>query len=457
VTRILAVDIGTSSVRAVVHDERGRPVAGETAQTSYEPTHGHDGRADFDPDELYDATAAVVAKAVWSRAEIGAVAVSCFWHALTALDERGRPVMPLITWRDTRSAAAADELARRVDPDAVHRRTGCFLHASFWPAKLAWLRSEHPETFARAARFVSFPDYVYGRLLGSTATSLSMASATGLLDQRAGTWDDELLDVLGLEPSQLPVVSDEPVEHEGRSWFPALGDGACSNVGAGCTTPERAALMIGTSGALRTLHAAAGAEPRDRLFLYRLDAERVVEGGALSDGGNLFAWLDATLRVTGSRGLATRDPGANGLTFLTVLGGERSPNWNARARGALAGMSFDTTAEDVLQAAFEGVAFRFAEVAELMPEVREVVAAGRALVVDADWVQILADVLERPVSVSGVAESSARGAAVAVLERLGNEVEAAPIDRVVEPRPDRFEALRDARRKQQELYEAVTR
>jgi len=342
-----------------------------------------------------------------------------------------------------------------VDPEAVHRRTGAFLHASYWPAKLAWLRDEQRETFEHAHRFVSFSDYLYGRLLGSTATSLSMASGTGLLNQRTLAWDEELLEVLGLRPEQLPEISDEPVEREGRLWYPAIGDGAAANVGAGATSAERAVLMVGTSGAYRTLHPATAREARPRLFLYRLDERHVVEGGALSDGGNLYSWLDQTLRLGDTRRLAEREPAAHGLIFLALLGGERSPNWNARARGAVAGLSFDTSPADLLQAALEGVAFRFAEIVELMPEVREIVGAGHALVVDDDWVQILADVLERPLALSPVEEASARGAAIVALDRLGAEPEPAPSGRLVEPRPERFAALREARERQRDLYYAV--
>jgi gluconokinase len=434
----------------------GRPAAGEIAQTTYEPTHGHDGRADFDADHLVDVVRAALEQAGGSDQGVRAVGASCFWHSLLAVDSRGHAVTPLFTWRDTRSAEAAEALRAVVDPEDVHRRTGAFLHASYWPARLAWLRAEHREAFDRAKRFVSFPDYLYERLVGSGATSLSMASATGLLDQRTASWDEELLEVLEVGPERLPSISDDPVEHDGRLWYPAIGDGAASNVGAGVTSAERAVLMVGTSGAFRTLHPARHPEPRPRLFLYRLDERHVVEGGALSDGGNLYSWLGRTLRVGETRGLAEREPAAHGLTFLTLLGGERSPGWNARARGALSGLSFDTSPEDVVQAALEGVAFRFADVVDLMPEVREIVAVGHALVVDPGWVQILADVLERPLTVSPVAEASARGAAIVAVGRLGGEPEPAPTGPVVEPRPERFAALREARARQRELYLAVT-
>jgi gluconokinase len=398
-------------------------------------------------------TAAVLDEARREAGErLDAVCVSAFWHSLVPVDAAGRAIGPLLTWRDTRSAPAAERLARLLDPEAVLARTGCPPHPSFWPAKLAWLAEAEPDTFARAARFLSFPDYLYLRLPGEGPTSLSMASGTGLLDANEGRWDVELLDVLGLDPARLPVISDEPV----GTWFPALGDGACSNVGAGCLSRDRAALMIGTSGAYRTVFEAGTATPRPGLFLYRLDGRRFVEGGSISDGGNLWAWLERTLPLPHAFDVAAREPDAHGLTFLALLGGERSPGWNADARGAVTGLHLGTTAADLFQAALEGVAYRVAEIADLLPEVRDVVATGGALLADRGWAQVLADVLERPVTVSGVPEGSLRGAAVVALERLGATPDPAPLGETLEPRPERFEAYRAARERARSLYEAVT-
>lgn len=455
-TRVLALDVGTSSVRARVYDEAGRPLAGVEAQTRYEPTHGHDGHAEFDAEHLVDVTRAALEEA---RREAGgaidAVAASCFWHSLLAVDACGRVLGPLLTWRDTRAAAAARHLGALVDREAVYARTGCPLHPSFWPAKLAWLRETEPDLFAAAARFVSFDHYLYEQLVGAARTSLSMASGTGLLDLEERVWDGELLEALEVEPERLPELGDEPVEAD-SPWFPALGDGACSNVGAGCLTRDRAALMIGTSGAYRVLCEAGQAEPRDGLFLYRLDERRFVAGGSLSDGGNLYAWLARTLSIGRGSAVAELGPDSHGLTFLPLLGGERSPGWNAAARGAVAGLSFDTEPEHLVRAALEGVAFRFADVAELLPGVREVVATGHALLASDVWAQILADVLERPLTRSAVDEASLRGAAVVTLERLGETPEPAPLGAVVEPRPECFETYRSARARQRELYRKLT-
>jgi gluconokinase len=440
--RVLALDVGSSSVRARAFDERGRELAG-SARRAYEPRYGADGSAELDADELVRATNAVLDEA--GRA-FDALAISCFWHSLLLLDAAGRPLTPVLLWQDRRAVAQAEELAARLDPELVHARTGSFLHPSFWPAKLAWLRAECPELLAAASRAISFGDYLFLRLTGELRTSLSMASGTGLLDVRARSWDAELLDALELDAELLPPIGDDPAGNPPA--FPPLGDGACSNLGAGCTTADRAALMVGTSGAYRIVRQGEP-EPHAGLFSYLLDERRVVEGGAVSDGGNLHAWLERTLRLEHAE---LREPDTHGLTFLPLLGGERSPGWNPRATGAIVGLTFHTDATDLLQAGREGIAYRLAEIADRLPGVREVVATGHALLASPAWIQLFADVLGRPVTASAVAEGSARGAAVHALERLGAEPDPAPLSRAHEPDPRRAEVYEAARERQRELY-----
>jgi gluconokinase len=442
VARVLALDVGTSSVRSRVFDEAVEE--GDVARREYP--------GEEDPDRLVD----LVREAVGSALRAGAVdaaGTSCFGHSLLPLDAGGRPLTPILGWRDTRSADAAERLQRRLDAEAVHARTGCHVHTSYWPAKLAWLAEEQSDVFRAARRFVSFPEYLYAQLLhvAEAPMSISVASATGLLDLQTLAWDEELLATLGLDPARLPQLSDEPV----GDWFPATHDGACANVGAGCVSRERAALTIGTSGAFRTVYETETPSPRDGLFLFRVRGPRVVEGGALSDGGNVYRWLGETLTDTGGS-LADRDPDSHGLTFVTLLGGERSPGWHQHARGVLHGLTFSTTALDIRQAALEGVAFRFADVVELMPEVQEIVATGGALLRDEDWCQIVADVLGRPITASGVREASLRGAAVLALERLGETVPDAPLGRRFDPRPAHRAAYVAARERQRRLYRVAT-
>ena len=133
-----------------------------------------------------------------------------------------------------------------------------------------------------------------------------MASATGLFNQHKCDWDRELCEGLGISIEQLPEIAQPGqtfqlsfVDHvsrwpllDGAAWFPAIGDGAANNIGAGCVAPDRVTLMIGTSGAMRVLF--TGKPPASlpaELFCYRADRDRVVIGGALSDGGGLYRWM----------------------------------------------------------------------------------------------------------------------------------------------------------------------
>jgi gluconokinase len=412
---VLALDIGSSSVRAQRFDDRAEP-EGELKQEKYETSDAAE-------------VAALVRDVCGGDEPDG---TSCFGHSLVAVDRHWKPLTPILGWRDTRSADAAEWLQRRLDPDAMHARTGAYLHPSYWPAKLAWLAQVEPELFREAEYFVSFSDFVLGR----PETSVSMASGTGLLDLTTNAWDLELLDVLGLDAERLPRIVEQPV------WL----DAVCSNLGAGCVGLERAALMVGTSGALRILYETERPQPRDGLFLYRYDGRRVIEGGALSDGGNLHAWLEKTL----ADGSSDADE-EHGLTFLPFLGGERSTGWDPDATGAILGLTFDTTPADIRQAALEGVGFRFAAIADLLPDVEEIVATGGALMKDEGWVQILADALARPVTLSAVEEASLRGAAVAVVDDAAEP----ELGDTFHPREERAEAYRSARERQERLYQVL--
>src|SRR5437867_3169350 len=215
---------------------------------------------------------------------------------------------------------------------------------------------------------------------------------------------------------------------------------------------ERAALD--DAALVEAVHEEPRPRPRPGLFMYRLDERRVVEGGALSDGGNLHAWLEATL-ADSSGSIIERSPEEHGLTFLPFLGGERSTGWDPAATGAVTGLTFATTPRDLRQAALEGVAFRFAAIVDLLPEVEEIVGTGGGLLADREWTQLIADALARPVTASKVEEASLRGAAVATLERLGYEPADAPLGEVFRPREERAEAYRSARERQRQVYEEL--
>ena len=475
------MDVGSSSVRAGFYDGVGKELEGTEVKLDYDFEYTADGGASKDADELLDLVARAI-DGVLSRAEdaeVSGVAMSTFWHSVLGVDRDGRPTTPVMTWADRRAAKHAAELREGVDERAYHGRTGCVLHSSYWPAKLVWSKQAMPDAFGGAEHWVSPADYFYARFFGGPyRVGTSMASATGLFDQNEKRWDREILASLPIEEAQLSSVSDDPrrgLDGEWARrwpslsdvpWFPAAGDGACSNVGSGCTGSDRLALMVGTSGAMRVLWKADSVEIPDGPWCYRSDAGHYVMGGALSDGGNLIEWLRNTLRLPDpeetEKLLSEIEPDSHGLTFLPLFAGERGPGWADLANGTIAGLSMSSKPVEILRAAMEAVAYRFAIIAEMLetasPGEKEVIASGGGLLHSPTWTRIMADTLGKPVTVSGVNEASSRGAALIALEALGGpEIEKAEVHlgETFEPDPDRHEIYRKALQRQRELYDAV--
>ena len=476
--RILSVDLGSSSVRAELYDGSGTRQEGTETRLDYELEYTPDGGVAVAADELLDLVVRAIDGALDNAgsAPISGIATSTFWHSVLGLDGEGRPTTPVLYWADRRAAPAARELRGRLDELAVHRRTGCVLHSSYWPAKLLWLSREKTGAFEKTERWVSPADYFYERFFGTSHVGTSMASATGLFDQNLRRWDTEMIEALPIDQTQLSPISEEPLRGLGEEWarrwpalrdvpwFAAAGDGACSNIGSGCTTSGRLALMVGTTGAMRVLQKADFIEIPDGPWCYRADEKRFVMGGALSDGGNLIRWLRDTLRLPEETEelLAGMEPDSHGITFLPLLAGERGPGWADQANGTIAGLSMSNTPVEILRAAMEAVALRFSLISEVIesasPGEKEVVATGGGLLHSPTWTGIMADALGKPVIASGVQEASSRGASLLALEKLGIlEIEdaEAPLGETFEPDPERHEIYREALGRQQRLYEAV--
>jgi gluconokinase len=429
----------------MLFDRLGRAVEEVAARRDYEIHTTPEGASETNPDALLKRVCRCLDEAIEKagplREEIAAVGTCTFVSNLMGVDEAGRAVTPLTTYADTRAAEVVPSLRETFDEEAVHQRTGCLFHPSYHPARFRWLALHRREQIQRAARWISIGEYLELRLFGQAAVSVSVASWTGLLDRRRLVWDEPLLALLPVSEEQLSPLTDVGAPRRGlRSpfaerwpalrdvpWFPAVGDGATANVGSGCASPERVALTMGTTSAVRLVTEREIERVSDGLWCYRVDRRRSLPGGALTEGGNVFAWLRDTLDLPGPKELepllAAMEPDAHGLTVLPFLAGERSPGWAGSARATFHGLSRATRPLDILRAGMEAVAYRIALVFErlepLLPPDVEVIASGGALLHSPVWLQIVADVLGQPVRTSEVEEASARGAALLALESLG--------------------------------------
>jgi gluconokinase len=221
---------------------------------------------------------------------------------------------------------------------------------------------------------------------------------------------------------------------------------------------------VGTTSALRAVLNQPAENVPSGLWHYCVDERRSLLGGALSEGGNVFSWMTAILNCRGcarlEKDLGALSPDAHGLTILPFLAGERSPGWVGEARATIHGLSLATNPLHILRAGLEAVAYRVALVYELLrPTLSaepEIVASGGALLRSPVWMQIMADVLGKPVVLSGVQEASSRGAALLALESLGAapDLEKVPDFTGAAHHPDtqRHIVYRKAMERQQGLY-----
>jgi gluconokinase len=482
---VLALDVGTSSTRCLAFDLAGNefPVTDSSrAVREYQALATPDGGSELDPAVLLEhslSCLAAVSRAMQAQGRrIVGVGVCTMWHSVLAVDASGAPLTPLLLWNDMRAGPQALALRRTLDGIAVHRRTGCVLHPSFLPARLLWLREARPDAFRRAARFVSFGEWLEHFLFGKWRVGLSMASGTGFLNQDTLAWDGEVLSATGIDGGKLSPLESEHVgnrfllpEAQRRlpaltdvPFFPALGDGACNTVGSGACGSGEAALMVGTSAALRVLFEQDAPPPPPGLWRYLLDRRRMLIGGALSNGGNVYAWMLKTLRFDEPQGtlegrLAAAEPGAHGLTLLPFFAGERNPDYPLDATALIAGLRLSTSPFDLLHAGLEAVAFRLAAIADRLRaagcEPSSYVASG-GLVHSPAWAKVLADVLGTPLRLSSLEEATARGAALVALEALGilpTALQAAPLaQQVIEPDPVRHRLYRQVRERHERTY-----
>jgi gluconokinase len=489
-TFILAIDIGTSSVKAGLYDGAARSLAEhDDAQVSieHEQVVASDGTAEEPVERIGTAVETavdrVLAVADSLNIVIAGVGMDSMASTVLAVDESGAPLTPVYTYADTRSAEDVEQLRTELDVSAVHDRTGAMQHTSYVPGRVRWLQRTEPEIAARVARWLDVSTYLFTRWFGAqdVAASYSIAAWSGMLNRRELQWDRQLLSHLGLQLHNLPRLGPYSERQAGLSaefakrwpklahtpFFPAVGDGAAVNVGTGCATPDRVALSVGTTSAMRVLIEGDSPPVPGGLWAYRLGDNATLVGGAFSEGGLLVEWAQNVLRLPPldqlDAALTNQTADGHGLTVLPFLAGERATGWSTRATGVFEGLRTSTTALDMVQAMMESVSLRFALVADLLlpqrPPELKFIASGGAVRSSAWWLQTMANALDAPVVVNVEEQGTSRGAAILALHALGkiDSLHSLPpaSTATYTPQPGVTAVLRAAAGRQQALYSRV--
>lgn len=437
---IIALDLGTTSCRALVFSLEGR-VLGQASRT-YPLSTPRSGWVEQDPALLLAAADAVVPEALsragLAPADVAGIVLCTYMHSLIGLGAADEYLTPLITWADTRSVAHVEAMRATPDWHQLYARTGCPPHTMYPLYKFLWFKEQNPALLAGATRWASIKELLLHHWTGQWALDYNLATGTGLLNAFRLDWDEEALELAGVRRDQLsPVVPN-------RQTFPLLpgrlgllpgtpvvvgaGDGVLSSLGAGAIEPGVVAAMVGTSGAVRACVPQPVADPQARVFCYYLDENRWILGGSLNNGGIALQWA-RDLLYPGALDYAEMEAearsvpaGAGALLFLPYLAGERSPGFNARARGTWFGLGLEHKRPHLARSVYEAIAFRLNRVLgpldELIGGVKEVRATG-GFARSGLSMQLCADVFEREVLVPDEKEGSALGAFVLGAVALG--------------------------------------
>jgi xylulokinase len=414
----LALDIGTTSAKAALYEGDGRLIASQSAD--YALHQPQPGWAEQDPRAWWDATQ-TICQAVLREAHhpsIRAVAVSGQAPGCVPVDRQGRPLRPAILWLDRRATDEAHWLRDHLGQAEAERLSGNTLDSYFGGVKWLWFRRREPELYSQTAMIHQAASLVTFQLTGEAALDPShagMCSPCFNLAQRR--WDERVCELMGLDPRALPPIRNSTDVVGGVTRAAAAltgipadtpivcggGDFACACLGAGVIEPGAAAMMLGTAGNL-LIPAPPRTDPRlintGHVTGSSLSLGGVMAGGVVRwfgdmlrlDAPDLFGRLDAEAAQT--------PPGASGLIFLPYLMGERTPVWDAQARGVFIGLTTGHQRGHLFRAVLEGVALAFRQMLEIVSaggaDIHEIIAVNGGAR-SALWRQIFADLLGVPI------------------------------------------------------------
>ncbi|HEX3326433.1 MAG TPA: xylulokinase [Actinomycetota bacterium] len=468
---LVGIDVGTTGVKAVALSTGGEVLG--RAEHEYPLDTPQPGWAEQDPGAWWHAAERALADL--DARDIAGIGLSGQMHGLVVLDRNLEVLRPAILWNDQRTGPECAEIEERLGLERLIELTGNRALTGFTAPKLLWLRHHEPDIYARIAHVLLPKDYVRFRLTGELAGDASDASGTLLFDVGKRRWSKEVLAALDIDPAWLPVVVESPeVTGKTGDGIPVAGgagDQAAGAVGVGVARPGTMSVALGTSGVVFAPLPGYRTDPMARVhvFCHAIPGVWHAMGVMLSAGASM-RWLRDVLNPGASYDslLAEAErwePGAEGLTFLPYLAGERTPHADPDARGAFSGLSLRHDRGALVRAVAEGVAFGLRDSLELLRSLGVDSGAARASGGGSRstlWLRIVASVLDLPLELTAVEEGAAFGAALlggvagGVFNSVPEAVEACVRVRdTIEPEPLWVVFYREAYERFRALYPAL--
>ena len=434
---LLGIDLGTSSVRAVVIDETGS--IRSLGAREYPIDSPRQGWAEQSPKRWFSCTCEAIGEAMGrgiDPKDIQALSFAAQMHGGVLVAADGTVIRPAIIWADQRSTQECEEITARVGLKRLAEVAGNRVSPGFMAATLAWLKKHEPDALDRANWMLLPKDYICLRLTGRAVSEPSDASATLLFDINSREWSDELVDAAGISKKLLPpIIASSEIAGgltteaaaatgliEGTPVVIGGADQCGAAVGNGVLDPGTAFCAIGTGGQFVTPTGKPAIDPRLRTncFCHVMEDRWYAMGATLSAGLSL-RWLrdqvaGGKMTYNALAQAAAKTPaGAEGLFFLPYLVGERTPHIDPYARGCFVGLTLRHGIGHMARAVMEGVAWTMrdaqATFAELGVKIDRITAAGGGGA-SPIWRQILADVLNRPLWLVEGEERAGVGAAL---------------------------------------------
>ena len=438
---ILALDQGTSSSRAIVFDETGRPCA--SSQREFPQIFPRPGWVEHDPNEIWASQASVIAEAISiidiNGLNIAGIGITNQRETVVVWDvDTDEPVYNAIVWQDRRTSEYCDSLKADGMSEFIHSRTGLIIDAYFSATKIKWILDNVEGARARAEqgklRFGTIDSWLVWKLTRGDVhvTDVSNASRTMLFNIHKLEWDDDLLKMFGIPRSMMPRVcsSSEVYGHTRTTIFAhkvpiagMAGDQQAALFGQMCVEPGMVKNTYGTGCFLLMNCGSKPVMSSNNLITtvaWKIgDKVDYALEGSIFVGGSVVQWLRDGLGVIRSssdvEALAASVPDTGGVYFVPALTGLGAPWWDQYARGTITGISRGTTAAHIARAALEGIAFQTLDITEAM--VRDSDLHLKALKVDGGasrnnlLMQFQSDILQADVIRPAITETTALGAA----------------------------------------------